>query len=123
MSSIVGFIIYLVVSAFIIWVVGKLNLGLSISGFGSAIIAAVVIALVTTIVNWISSALGLTFGGDVLGTIITLIIAAVVLMISDIFVPCMSVKGFSGALIAAIAISIVSWFVNWVLSLFIGGIY
>jgi putative membrane protein len=119
MSSIVDFVIYLVVSAIVIWVVGKLNLGLSVKSFGSAIIAAVVIALVAGVFNWALSSLGIAIGGGMVGAIITLIIAAVVLLISGVFVPGMSVKGFSGALIAAIAISIVSWLINWMLS-FVG---
>ncbi|MCZ7673332.1 MAG: phage holin family protein [Chloroflexi bacterium] len=44
--------------------------------------------------------------------------AAVVLMISDRFVAGMKVNGFGGAIVAAIAIGVVTWLVNWVLGLF-----
>jgi putative membrane protein len=57
-------------------------------------------------------------GGGFLGAIIGLIVAAVILLISDRFVPGMKVAGFVGAIVAAIAIGVVAWFVNWVVGLF-----
>jgi putative membrane protein len=117
MGYIFSFIVALIVSALVIFIVGKLNLGLSVSGFGAAIIAAVVIAIVGTIVLWLLGLFGLTVGGGWLGAIIYLIIAAIVLMISDRFVPGMKVNGFLGAIIAAIAIGVVAWIVSWLLGL------
>jgi uncharacterized membrane protein YvlD (DUF360 family) len=61
--------------------------------------------------------LRLTIGGGLLGLIVLLIIAAVILMISDRFLPGFEVHGFTGAIIAAIAIAVVSWLVNWLLGL------
>jgi len=107
----------LIVAAVVILIVGRLNLGLSVTGFGAAFIAAIVIALVTAVVVWLLGALGITIGGGFLGTIVLLIVAAVVLMISDRFVPGMSVKGFTGAIIAAIAMAVVYWLLVWVLGL------
>ena len=52
-----------------------------------------------------------------LGTIIYLIVAAVVLMISDRFVSGMTVSGFGGAIVAAIAIAVVYWLVTWLLGM------
>ena len=66
--------------------------------------AALVIAVVGTVVWWLLGLLGISAGGGLLGAIIYLIVAAVILMISDRFVPGMKVKGFTGAIIAAIAI-------------------
>ncbi len=62
--------------------------------------------------------LGITIGGGLLGAIVFLVVAAVVLMISDKFVPGMKVNGFGGAIIAAIAIGVVNWLVAWFLGLF-----
>ena len=39
-------------------------------------------------------------------------------MISDKFVPGMTVKGFTGAIVAAIAIAVVYWLLAWLLGLF-----
>ncbi len=47
-----------------------------------------------------------------------LIIAAVVLMISDKFVPGMTVKGFTGAIVAAIAIAVVYWVLGLIAGIF-----
>jgi putative membrane protein len=117
MGYIFSFLIALIVAAVVIYIVGRLNLGLSVSGFGAAIIAALVIAVVGTVVMWLIGLLGLTFGGGWLGAIIYIIIAAIVLMISDRFVPGMKVNGFTGAIIAAIAIGVVAWIVTWLLGL------
>jgi putative membrane protein len=115
LALILGIIAYAVV----IWIVGKLGLGMEVSGFGGAIVAAIVIAIVTAVVMWLLNLLGLTPGGGWLGAIISLIIAAVVLMISDRFVSGLRVNGFVGAIIAAIAIGIVTWLINWVIGLFV----
>ena len=117
MGYIISFLVALLVSALVIFIVGRLNLGLTVSGFGAAIIAALVISIVGTIVLWLLSFLGLTFGGGLLGVIIYIIVAAIILMISDRFVPGMKVNGFTGAIVAAIAIGVVAWIVTWLLGL------
>ena len=117
MSYIISFIVSLIIAALVIYIVGRLNLGLTVSGFGAAIIAALVIAIVGAIVYWLLGLLGLTIGGGLLGAIIYLIVAAIVLMISDRFVSGMKVNGFSGAIIAAIAIGVVYWIVSFLLGL------
>jgi uncharacterized membrane protein YvlD (DUF360 family) len=43
----------------VIWIVGKLNLGLTVRSFGSAIIAALVIAVVAAVILWLLGLLGL----------------------------------------------------------------
>jgi putative membrane protein len=117
MGYIFSFLVALVVSAVVIFIVGKLNLGLTVSGFGAAIISALVIAIVGTIVLWLLSLFNLTLGTGLLGAIIYIIIAAIILRISDRFVPGMQVNGFTGAIVAAIAIGVVSWIVTWLLAL------
>ena len=117
MEFLLGLIFTLVVAAVVLLIVDKLNLGLSVDGFGSAIIAAAVIAVVSAAVVWLLGLLGITIGGGLIGAIVTLIIAAVVLLISDRFLPGMKVDGFIGAIVAAIAIAVVTWLVYWVLGL------
>ncbi|MEZ4769569.1 MAG: phage holin family protein [Caldilineales bacterium] len=60
--------------------------------------------------------MGITIGGGILGAIVHLVIAAVVLMISGSIVPGLRVKGFVGALIAAVAIGVVGWLIGLVVS-------
>lgn len=105
-------------AALVIFIVGRIGLGLVVDGFVPALIAAAVIAIVAAIVNWLLGVLGITIAGGWFGALISLIIAALVLLVSDRFVKGMKVNGFVGALIAAIAIGIVAWLVNWVLGLF-----
>jgi len=113
-------IIYFVVAAVVIWIVGKLGLGMEVSGFGGAIVAAIIIAIVSAVILWLLGLFGITVGNSGLwGAIVTIVVAAVVLLISDRFVTGLKVKGFGGAIIAAIAIGVVVWLVDWVLGLFI----
>jgi putative membrane protein len=115
LSVIVSIVITALIAGFIIWIVGKLGAGLEVSGFGAAFIAAIVIAVVGGIITWLLSVLHITIGGGLLSGIINLIVAAVVLLISGRFVPGLKVKGFGGALIAAIAIGVVTWLLGWLL--------
>jgi putative membrane protein len=71
---------------------------------------------VSAVVSWLLGALGVGVGGGLVGLIINLIVAAVVLMISDRFVAGMKVNGFGGAIVAAIAIAVVNWLVTWLLA-------
>jgi putative membrane protein len=109
---------YFLASALVIWIVGKLGLGLTVEGFGGALIAAIVIALVTGVVVWLFTWLGISVGGGFLGGIVALLIAAVVLLLSDRFVNGIKVNGFVGAIVAALGIGVVGWLINWVLGLF-----
>lgn len=54
-----------------------------------------------------------------LGAIVNLIIAALVLMLAGNFVSGLRVKGFLGALIAAIAIGLVGWLLAWLVGLLV----
>ena len=117
MALLIDLIILILVAAVVIWVVSKLNLGLSVDGYGSAIIAAIVIAIVNAIVFWLLGLLGITIGVGFLGFVVLLIIAAVVLILSDKILPGMKVDGFLGAIIAAIAIVVVNWLLVWLLAL------
>jgi len=118
MGTILAIIVGGLISGLIIWIVGRLNLGMSVTGFVPAFIAGFVIAIVAGIVNWLLAVLGIGVGAGWLGAIVNLIIAAIVLMISGSIVPGMAVKGFTGAIVAAIAISVVSWFVGLILGPF-----
>jgi putative membrane protein len=116
---IIGILIGALFTGLIIWIVGKLGLGLEVSGFGPAFIAAIVIAILNGLVAWLLGALGITIGAGLVGAILHLIIAAVVLMAAGNFVKGLVVKGFTGALVAAVAIAAVGWLIGWGLSLLV----
>ena len=115
---IIGIVISAVVTGILIWIVSKIGLGLEVDGFGAAFIAGIAIAVVGGVITWLLSALGITIGGGLLGAVVNLLVGAVVLLISDRFVPGMRVKGFTGALVAALAIGVIAWLI----SLLIGAI-
>jgi putative membrane protein len=107
------------ISGFVIWIVGKLRLGLEVDGFGSAFIAAFVIAIVGGMITWLLSMAGLQDGSGLFGGIIHLIISAIVLIVTSRFLSGLKVKGFAGALVASIAIGAVYWLGGLLLGLVI----
>ena len=116
-----GIVLAGLVSGVIIWIVGRLGLGLVVSGFVPALLAAFVIAILSGAITWLLTTLGLTIDGGFMGGIIHLLIAALVLLLSSRIVPGMMVQGPVGALIAALAIGAVGWLVNALLSLVSAG--
>ena len=120
--SIISILIDLVVSAavfaVVLMVVDKLNLGLSVGGFGNAFIAAVGIAVVAVLGLWILALLNITIQvTGLLGFIIAVIAAAVVLMIAARLLNGFTVNGFGGAVIAAIAIGVCYWIIDVVMGM------
>ena len=73
------------------------------------------IAIVSAVLIWLLGLIGISVGGVWLGPILTLIVAAVVLLLADRFLSGLQVKGFVGAIVAAIAIGLVSWLLGWLL--------
>ena len=119
LGLILGLLIGLLFNTIVIWIVGRLNLGLTVDGFMGAFLAAVVIGIVSAVLIWLLGVFGLSIGGGWLGAIVYLIIAAVVLLVADRFLTGLKVAGFGGAIVAAIAIGVVTWLINWVLGLFV----
>ena len=112
---IIGIIALGILGGITIYIVGRLGLGIEVDGFGPAFIAAIVIAAIGFIFSAIGAQLGINTGGGLIGALINLIIAALVLMLAGDLVRGLRVKGFIGALIAALAIGVVSWLVTQVL--------
>ena len=112
---IVGIILLGILGGIVIYIVGRLGLGIEVDGFGPAFIAALVVAAIGYALSAIAVQLGISAGGGLVGAIIHLIVAALVLMLAGDLVRGLRVKGFSGALIAAIAIGVVGWLVSLVL--------
>ena len=117
MGVILALIIAVLINALVIWIVGKLNLGLTVSGYVGAIVAAIVIALLGWGIFWLLSLIGITIHGGILSAISALIVGAVVLLISDKILPGLEVEGFGGAIIAAIAIGVTAWVIWWLVAL------
>ena len=115
LSTLLSIVIGLVLYALVIYIVGRLGMGLTVANFTSALIAGAVIAIVAWLVWWLLGAIGIGNGSGLIAAIVNLIVAAVILLIADRFVPGMKVNGFVGALIAAVAIAVVAWLIGWLL--------
>jgi putative membrane protein len=120
LGTVLGIALAWAFGAAVLMIVGRLGLGLAVDGFGAAFIASAVISIVGGVILWALSFFGISIGGPgLLGAIVSLVVAAVVLLVSDRFVSGMKVNGFVGALVAAIAYGVVVWLIQWVLSLFL----
>ena len=120
LGTILGLALAWAFGAVVLMIVSRLGLGLTVDGFVPAFIASAVISIVAGLIIWALGFFGISVGGPgLLGAIVSLVVAAVVLLISDRFVKGMKVNGFVGALVAAIAYGVVVWLIQWVLSLFL----
>lgn len=121
-GSIIGTLIALaigtIVYSFLIWIVGKLGLGLTVDGFGPAVFAALLVSLLSMLIGWLVSTLfGSVPDGGWLSALYHLLVAAIVLQVAGNQLPGIQVKGFVGALVAAIGISVVAWLLTLGLSM------
>lgn len=116
-----GIVLAGLLSGVVIWIVGRLGLGLMVSGFVPALLAAFVIAILSGAITWLLGQLNIPLDGGLLGGLIHLLIAAAVLLISSRIVKGVMVQGPVGALIAVLAIGAVGWLVNALLSLVSAG--
>jgi uncharacterized membrane protein YvlD (DUF360 family) len=108
-NALVGITIASVFGAVVIKIVSSLNLGLWVRGFATAFIAAVVITVVGIAIRSFLAAIGVPNPGGIVGFFERLIVAAVLLMIADKLLSGLTVHEFKGALIAALAIGVISW--------------
>ena len=108
MGSVIGLVIGILLSAlvsgFIIWIVSKLNLGLHVENFGWAILAGLLIGLASNLIMQVVPA-----GNDIVTLVVNLIVSAIVIFACGSILSGMTVKGFGGALVAAIAIAVVGF--------------
>ena len=116
LGALVGIVIAGVFSGILIWVVSKLNLGLSVDGFLSAFIAGVAIAILGGVINWGLAAIGLQLDPGIVSAIVHLIVAALVIYLAGSLLKGLTVNGFGGALVAAIAIAVLVWLIGIALS-------
>jgi len=101
-KSILGWLGRLVLTAVILGIVSFLTPGFSINGLWSFLLAALVISVLDYLVESFMGVDASPFGRGIKG----FVIAAVILYLTQFFVPNMSVSIF-GALLAALAVGIV----------------
>lgn len=115
-GAIIGVVIATIVSGLLIWIVGKLGLGIEVAGFGPAFMTGFIIALLWLFAAWLWNLIGYTPAGGLSGAITHLILTAGFLYAIRHSISGLKVNGFTGALIAAAAIAIITWLANFVLA-------
>ena len=113
---IIGILIAAVISGAIIWLVSKLNVGLSVDNFGWAMLAGLFIGTLTNLFNRLLPGMN-----EVITMVIHLVISAGVILLAGKVFSGVNVKGFKGALIAAVAIAVVGFGLALLLAGIIGG--
>lgn len=106
-----NFIIRLLITAVVAFLFTKILPGVEFSGFGAAIIFAIVLALLNLFVKPILSLFGLPLTIITLG-LFALVINAAIILIADYFIDGMVVNGFLWAFIFSIALSVVTSLAN-----------
>lgn len=117
-GTLIGILIGAIFSGLIIWIVGKLGLGLEVDGFGPAYLAAIVIGVLNLLLLWLFGSTALGASGW-LGALVSLVVAALVLYTAGAWIKGIRVKGFVGALVGAVAIAVVGWLVTWLLGMIV----
>ena len=108
MEAIVGLLIAVllsaVISGFIIWVVSKFNLGLQVDSFGWAMLAGMLYGALNSVVMLL-----IPDTNGIVRFIVNLIVSAAVLFACGALLKGLTVRGFAGALLAAVSIAVVSF--------------
>ena len=111
-GTIIGILLGAILTGIVIWIIGKLRLGLEVDGFRPAYVAAVVIALLNALTNWFWNLIGYTPASGLPGAITHLILTAGFLVAAGSWIKGLRVKGFTGALLAAVIIAVIFWLIT-----------
>jgi putative membrane protein len=98
-------LVHLVVSALLLWLVSQLVQGIYIHGFGSALLAAVVLGLVNFLVRPILVLITLPITILTLGLFL-IVINALMLLLTSALVPGFHVVGFGAAIIGGLLLGL-----------------
>ena len=100
-------IISWLVSALALWIVAQIIPGIQVRGFGSALVACIVIALVNFFVGPVLHFLALPFTILTLGLFL-LVVNGFLLKLSSLFTPGFAVHGFFSAVIGSLVLTILN---------------
>ena len=103
----VHIVVIWLISAFSIWLAAQIMRDIQISGFGDAMIAAVVIAVVNAVLGPILRFVTWPLSILTLG-LFKLVVNAILLKVSSLFVPGFVVRGFLAAFLGSILITVLN---------------
>ena len=101
---VIGILIGAVISGFIIWLVSKFNIGLSVDNFGWAMLAGLFIGFFTNLIMHFVPG-----QGGIVTAVVQLLVAAAVIVLAGKVFSGVKVDGYSGALVAAVIMALVSF--------------
>ena len=101
---VIGVLISAVISGFIIWLVSKFNIGLTVDNFGWAMLAGLFIGFFTNLIMQV-----LPGQGGIVTAVVQLLVAAAVIVVAGKLFSGVKVDGYSGALVAAVIMALVSF--------------
>lgn len=108
-----GFILHLVLTAGALLIVARLVGGVHVSGFGAALIGALVLGLVNAIVRPIMILLTLPITLLTLGLFL-FVINALMLWLVAALVPGIRISGFGAALLGSLLLTLLNLLIDWV---------
>jgi putative membrane protein len=100
-----GLVVHLVITALLLWLVSQFVRGIYLGGFGSALLAALVLGIVNFLVRPILILVTLPITILTLGLFL-IVINALMLMLTGAIVPGFSVAGFVPALLAGLLLGL-----------------
>ncbi|MGE5569170.1 MAG: phage holin family protein [Rhodospirillales bacterium] len=109
----VGLVIHWLLSALVLLLVARLVPGFRLSGFGSALIAVIIIGLLNATLGLILKIVTFPLTILTLGLFL-LVVNAIVLKVVAALMPGFSIQGFLPAFLAAILLAILQVLLRWV---------
>lgn len=117
MEGLIGLIITWIVTAVSLVLISQLNIGITVTSFGKAMIAALVIGLVNAILGPVVSFLALPFTICTLG-LFALVVNALLFWVAAALVEGFALRnGFWSALLGSVLLSIINSVLFWLLGL------
>ena len=114
MGAVAGLLIAGILNAIVIWIIGKLGLGIEVNNFGTALAASFLSAAIWFLIDYLHILDASAAGGWMLH-LARIIVSALVLLFIGSVLKGMVTKGFIGAIIAGFAMSVVYWLINYLL--------
>ena len=109
-GTLIGSLIGAIIAGVVIWLIAKLRMGLEVKNFAWAMIAGVLIGTLSHLALQLMT----DFGG-LGGLLVRLVVSAGVIFGCGSFLKGLTVKGYGGALLAAVAIALINFGVTFLL--------
>jgi putative membrane protein len=122
-NSILAIIVSWIITAVILLIIDRLNVGIRVESFGIALLAALVIAVLNAVLGTILRLLALPLNLItlfLLSWLISWVITAIILYAAAKIVRGFEIKSFGSALIGALVMAILNWGADWLLQRIFG---